>query len=240
VALAEALALGVPVGAAVAEGVADGLVLVLGVGEGAGVCPEPVLAGKAVRRWLVDAWIAVRAAMATTKMTTQSPATATHRRRRTGRPARRLLQDSRLDAGAGAGAGAGTGAGSGAGRLGRVASALDQSVRRAATATRRSWSFVRRSDARYRVDPTEAITLAIAVPMSVPATPKVEEIRAADTAASALAATWVKLGRWWVRGGRSGVGEGPGSVDAMIGADFLLFWRHFGRFSALQRDGTLR
>jgi hypothetical protein len=54
---------------------------------------------------------------------------------------------------------------------------------------------VRRSDARYRVDPTEAITLAIAVPMSVPATPKVEEIRAADTAASALAATWVKLGR---------------------------------------------
>ena len=31
--------------------------------------------------------------------------------------------------------------------------------------------------------------------MSVPATPNVEEIKAAETAASALAATWVKLGR---------------------------------------------
>ena len=39
------------------------------------------------------------------------------------------------------------------------------------------------------------MTLAMAVPMSVPATPNVEEIRAAETAASALAATWVKLGR---------------------------------------------
>jgi hypothetical protein len=102
VAPAEVLALGVLVGVVVADGVGDGagLVLVPGVGEGAGVCPDPELAGKAVRRWLVDAWIAVRAAIATTKMTTQSPATASHRRRRTGRPARRLLHDNRLDAGA--------------------------------------------------------------------------------------------------------------------------------------------
>jgi hypothetical protein len=55
------------------------------------------------------------------------------------------------------------------------------------------------------------------VPINVPATPNSDEIRAADTAASALAATWVKLGR----GGREGLGGGPD--EAMIGAELLLF-----------------
>ena len=137
---AEALALGVLVGVVVADGVGDGagLVLAPGVGEGAGVCPEPELAGKAVRRWLVDAWMAVSAAIATTKMTTQSPATASHRRRRTGRPAAQVApatagsmpEGSRARAPA---AGTELPAGPVA-----VASAFDQSVRRAATATRRS------------------------------------------------------------------------------------------------------
>ena len=67
------------------------------------------------------------------------------------------------------------------------------------------------------MDPTDANTLAMAAPMSVPATPNVEEMRAAETAASVLAATWMKLGRV----GR--VCEGPDPDDAMTGVQLLLF-----------------
>ena len=92
----------------------------------------------------------------------------------------------------------------------------DQSVRRAATAMRRNRSFVLCSEARYSVDPTEATMLAIAAPISVPATPKVDEMTAADTAASALADTCVKLGLM----GRDG---GPDVEETMIGVALLLF-----------------
>jgi hypothetical protein len=81
---------------------------------------------------------------------------------------------------------------------------------------RRSRSFVLRNEARYNVEPTDATMLAMAAPMKVPATPNVEEITAADTAASALAATCVKLGR-------AGLGEGPEVEETMSGAELLLF-----------------
>jgi hypothetical protein len=98
VGLADALGLGVAVGEAALVGVAEGagVDVVLGVGDGDGLFPEPELAGNAVRRWLVDAWIAVRTAIAMAKISTQRPATATHLRRTTGKPARRLLHRSRL------------------------------------------------------------------------------------------------------------------------------------------------
>jgi hypothetical protein len=139
VTLADGLVLGVGVGDSEAVGVGEVAGVGVTLGAGNGVCPEPELAGNAVRRWLVDAWIAVSAAIATTKMTTQSPPTATHRRRTVGRPVRRLLQRSRFHPEGSRGSGDGSISATGArdGRLGRVASAFDQSVRRAATATRR-------------------------------------------------------------------------------------------------------
>ncbi len=156
VALAEALGVGEGVAEGRGVGVADGAVVGVGAGEGGGVLPELVLGGNAVRRWLVPAWMAVKAAMAMTKISTHKPATATHRRRIVGSPARRLLHRSRLQPEGAASSGSvragpvgpASRIGVGRGRPGRVASALDQSVRRAATATRRSRSFVRRSDAR--------------------------------------------------------------------------------------------
>jgi hypothetical protein len=63
--------------------------------------------------------------------------------------------------------------------------------------------------------------LAIAAPINVPATPNVEEMTAAETAASALAATWVKLGRVWR--GRVDSAGGPEVEDTMIVVELLLF-----------------
>lgn len=57
--------------------------------------------------------------------------------------------------------------------------------------------------------------LAMAAPINVPATPNVEEMTAADTAARALAATCVKLG---LRGR-----DGPDVEETMIGVELLLF-----------------
>ena len=88
------------------------------------------------------------------------------------------------------------------------------------------------------MEPTEAITLAIAAPISVPATPNVDETTAAETAARALAKTWVRLGRTCTGAlGRSvpapSVGEeGVGGDDdeAISGAGILL--------SLPRRDGS--
>jgi hypothetical protein len=59
VTLADGLGVGVPVGEAVgaveAVGVAEGTGVALRAGAGVGVWPEPELAGKAVKRELVDA-----------------------------------------------------------------------------------------------------------------------------------------------------------------------------------------
>jgi hypothetical protein len=60
------------------------------------------------------------------------------------------------------------------------------------------------------------MTLAMAAPITVPATPNVEEMTAAETAASALAATCVKLGL-------AGRGGGPDVEETMIGGELLLF-----------------
>jgi hypothetical protein len=92
--------------------------------------------------------------MAMAKTTTASPATASQRLRNVGNPRRRLLQRSRSQpVGRPASiASSRTVGGSSIGLVGADAGlpgmALDQSVRRAAVAIRRSRSFVLRNDAR--------------------------------------------------------------------------------------------
>ncbi len=224
---------------AVGLGDADGLGVGLVVGlagllaGAAGAFPEPPLPPSGNADCFVEAPTAVSTPIAIAKTKTARPATASQRRRRVGSPRRRLLQRSRLQpegvsasiasdacpAGSPPGNGSSgscTVGGGSSPRAGRVATPLDQSVRRAATAMRRSRSLVLRSDARYRVEPTDATTLAMAAPIRVPATPKVEEMTAADIAASALAATWVKLGL-------AERGEEPDVEATMIGVELLLF-----------------
>jgi hypothetical protein len=229
-AVGDAVALGDAVGDEVGLGVALAELLTGAVGD----FPEPPLPPRGKADWLVDAPTAVSTPTVIAKTRTASPATATHRRRRVGSPRRRLLQRSRLqpegpsiasEVGAcsvgsskrdgNGSSGSCTGAGIPSGSC-RVGTPPDQSVRRAATAMRRSRSFVWRSDARYRVDAIDATMLAMAAPISVPATPNVDEMTAADTAASALAATWVKLGR-------TGRGGEPDVEETMIEAELLLF-----------------
>jgi hypothetical protein len=234
---ADALALGVAavVGEAVGAGV--GLAVAFpGLLAGAvGDLPDPPPPPRGNADCFVEAPTAVSTPTVIAKTRTASPATATQRRRRVGSPRRRLVHCSRLQpaglpvsitSGAGSRAGGmptadGNGssgswmAGSVPAGTGWVGTPPDQSVRRAATARRRSRSFVVRSEARYSVEPTEATQLAIAAPINVPATPNVEEMTAAETAASALAATCVKLGLT----GRDG---GSDVEETMIGVELLL------------------
>jgi hypothetical protein len=228
-AVGEVVALGVALGVEVGLAVAFAGLLAGAVGD----FPEPPVPPSGKADCFVDAPTAVSTPIAIAKTSTASPATASQRRRSVGSPRRRLLQRSRLhpvgpsiSSGAGASgspsadgngnSGSCTASEVGAG-TGRVGTPPDQSVRRAATAMRRRRSFVLRNDARYRVDPIDATALAIAAPIKVPATPNVEEMRAADTAASALAATCVKLGLPGWEGG------GPDVEETMIGAELLLF-----------------
>ncbi|RNL65215.1 hypothetical protein EFK50_04425 [Nocardioides marmoriginsengisoli] len=60
-------------------------------------------------------------------------------------------------------------------------------------AVRRTASLLRCRDAPYMAPATVAITLARAAPMIVPATPRYEAANAAEEAARALAAMWLRL-----------------------------------------------
>jgi hypothetical protein len=148
--------------------------------------------------WLVEASIAVSTPMAMAKTAIVSPATASQRRRSVGSPARSCIQRSRLQpvgppaattsisTVSSPGSMAGSESVAAGGLLGAES---DQSARREALASRCNRCLVVCNEAMYRVEPTVATMLAIAAPIRVPATPKVEEMTAAETAARALAAT---------------------------------------------------
>ena len=238
------VAVGEPVELGDAEGAGVGLPVALaGLLAGAvGDFPEPPLPPSGNADCLVEAPTAVSTPTVMAKTRTASPATATQRRRRAGIPRRRLVHRTRFQplrrsasitsaapippvasaipsetepSAAGNGSSGSCTAAAASGLTGRVGAPADKSARRAATAMRRNRSFVVCSEARYRVDPTEATMLAMAAPINVPATPNVEEMTAAETAARALAATCVKLGLM----GR----DGPDVEETMIGVKLLLF-----------------
>ncbi len=237
--VADGFADGEGVAAGVVVGLADGVGLGFGVEAAGGLCSRPDdfgLPTSADTGLPVEASIAVMIPIETAKATTASPATASQRRRSPGSPRRRECQRRRSRSEGsttpgGKSSGASSGRSSGRAsiwvsmlwRVDAPAAALVQSVRRAADANCRSRWLVRRIDATYKVEPTDATMLAIAAPMRVPATPKVDEMTAADTAARALAVTWMRLGRAGGLTGPAGWG-GADCVETMIWCERSSWW----------------